>query len=1164
MALTAREVVFYLRVQNNTSSGLKKVARDIGGLRNLKNVHIAALKQQAALQRNLNSLEIMERKNLTAITEAEVKLDEMRRATARAQLAGSKINSTAMANQLKLIDAQAERLATLNKEQELYAERVRVTTAALAEQTAEADRLGKALPVERATALLKIVSRVGRGLIIGGSVGLIAAGAVAISAAKLSSGATLAATQARQPGQSFRAVPAIASRITDSTIKLMKQFPASAADMQDSFYQIFSGTNITNVGKATKELKVFDEMAVAGGSDLKTMTDAGISLYNNFPTEFKNMTDAANQFFAVVRYGRMNATQFASSLTRVLPIAKAAGLGFKDVGDAMAFITRQTGGARTGLDATGLARLIEMLGKPDAIAGLAKYGIAVKDASGKMRPLVDIISEMHDKLVATGKFKPGPDLLNLIKTLTASASKSGTGGSAGTVQGRRILDYLLTDTKAYLEVSGQVNRDNGEMIKSFEAMNRSPGIQWARFTNQLKVLAYTIGTKMIPAFITLSKPVTTIVNYFNKMSEGTQKVVADIIVFGSAGAVATGVLLKMVSGVGRLVGWIMILARAGGLKVALGLGAEGGMATPQLAVILAAVLALAIALPILITHLHQVSQAFGGLRGILLALSILIGGFTLVKVLTGLVALGGEANAAALLVGKLRLGLLGLVALGAIVVPIVMKVTTDAQKPHGHDLRTVHFDGGLKGILEKAAYASQYYTARGVGQSKSQSRDYARAITGIVGESGLDFLRDTTHVDLGIPQTAKYKAGGPAGGSTVLYQIPQYWQRRLGNLIADGQVSDQVLQVANNALLNKDYATFDKIYNYYLRPAAKRAGNMSDTSARQASITAQLASSAVTAKHVVLSQTFMQRLAGVAKLQGIADKTHTFADYKTFQAALVKLNSDYNSKLYQGYISEYLSRVESADSAHLAKTKKDNTAYLDQLNNMYSNIGTMYSNFLQQQEGIYGSIFQGPYMQSAAIQAQLSFNNNKPTPAMVLKDVHSQLFQGNRFNAAVAHLSKKGAPQSLVDQLMAAGPSAMNDIQALNRLTPSQLRDYINTWNRMQAAIKANTMKQLNNQLHIYRSFGKNVAQAIIAGISSEDPKLQDKLKSIIDGMFPDLVKKAGKAPVSVPKGSKTNIHPTTHVTHLHYSPTIHNPKSESVDTALKKSFFHMRTHKWF
>lgn len=395
---------------------------------------------------------------------------------------------------------------------------------------------------ERIRSGARAVGHAGRVASMAGLVGLGVMGAAAISAARFSTQSTLAATQARPVGMGAGASAQIAIKLNDVILKQMQKFPAASQDMADSLYNIFSSTNIQNIRQASDMLTVFNEMAVAGGTDLKTMTDAGISMYNNFPTAFKDMRTAGNAFFATVRYGRMNAEQFANSLSSVLPIAKQAGLTFYDVADAMALLTRQSGARYTRNDAIGIAQLIRLLGRRESVQGLRSMGVEVKDlTTGGMRPLLDIITDINKRAHPRGLAA-----LNFFKDVTQRGGS--TRGYTGPIQAQRAFANLVQNIKEYHTVAQLIGRDNNELTMSFDAMSKTPGVRWQVFLNQLKSLVIVIGTQAIPAFITLAQPVFALMHWFNSLSNHTKGLIARFAVFGSAAALVVGTLATLAAG----------------------------------------------------------------------------------------------------------------------------------------------------------------------------------------------------------------------------------------------------------------------------------------------------------------------------------------------------------------------------------------------------------------------------------------------------------------------------------------------------------------------------------------------------------------------------------------------------------------------------------------
>lgn len=195
-------------------------------------------------------------------------------------------------------------------------------------------------------------------------------------------------------------------------------------------------------------------------------------------------------------------------------------------------------------------------------------------------------------------------------------------------------------------------------------------------------------------------------------------------------------------------------------------------------------------------------------------------------------------------------------------------------------------------------------------------------------------------------------------------------------------------------------------------------------------------------------------------------------------------------------------------------------------------IESMYNSFKQTETGLFGSLFNGPFINSPTTQNRLQFGG-RLTGRDLLKDLHSQVSNFQNFHNRLDNLRKRGAPQELINQLMAAGddPESMRRLTALQSLKPQQLQEYFRTFQQGQRLIKQATMNDLKQQLKIYRQHGRNIALAIIAGLRDENVGLEKALTKMIKNMFPGLPTAATTGKTTTPP-KKEDKKPVTHVKH--------------------------------
>lgn len=1234
MANLARDLTFFIRAENQASRAIKGAARDFGGLAKLKDAQNAAAEASAKkilalndkLARNQDALranaarlnqaeltlqrtrenavaaavrgdeaiaqaQVRLRKSLTALSDAEAKLAETRKATT---IFGQPNQIRALPNKSyaetrQILESQAESLATLNRQHELLqnslvtaqgvpasviananqamaaqAEQIQIVTENRRKLIGASKDLTSAIEAEdaaltRNTELMSLqkwgvigagLQRVGRiarltGVVVGAAFAFMAK-----KAADFQTSVTLAATQTTLPGRNTTAQTLANSRyLQDQILRLEAtgKVTSSLTDQTSSAYQIFSsvslkGNQAQQLKEGIKLLGDFNKVATAnyGMVSLNDVVNAGTFLMNRFHVSVANMPEALNRMQAAVRYGAMNMQQFVKGVGQVGPAFNAAGYSFDQMAASMAFVSRKFS-ANPQMGFTGLSRLTETFANKKLRDGLKAQGVQVEDLTGHLLPLDQIIANIVKKWPDLAK--GGTALQDFFKTY---------GGATGTVQARRVFVSIIQDLGGYRKMIKNVLGDNNELTKSFDAMQKSPQVNWAEFTNKLKSLTIAIGTQAIPMIIHLFGWMGKLVTSFNNLSPSSKKLIAEIGIFGSVGLIVVGTLAGIAGSFLKLYEATKIMRTSGGIAKMLGLGGEVGSAAPEVAVLIAALAALGY---ILVKHpqwIKDVVNAMGGLKGVLIAVGIImtafIGkmvllkttelGFSMFKAIEAITLTGDAASVAGgrvkLLGGRL-LGLAGIV-IPAIVIPILYKASDSLTKsPIGK--QHLQVPGGVVGLFDRVYSGAELLADKHIkGMTTAQAR-------------------------------AQILKNNDLPGSRVVYTPnPQSWVDMTIAVMNSPLASSNQLNAIENALIHHDGTTIKKVYNDVLK-LTEHSGGLGKLEAFGRSLLKYKPTKQSIANAVAGVPSYMTALRHVGDLEAIALKApNNLADYKAYYAARIALDSEYADAAFKTFTNKYLSRVTSANKAAISQQVKDAKAAATELSNAYSNIMSTYNTFLSQNQSNFGSLFSGPFMSSPGEQARLGINNNAKNirPDEVLRDLKSQLFQFNRLNTDLSRIKRRGGPQSLIDQLRAAGPGALPDIEAIMKGSGPFFRQYVATWQRSQKAIKDATLSQLNNQIGIYKQFGSKVALAIIAGIKGEDPKLQNELESVINKMFPDLVKKAGSAPHKVDSGSKHGFGPIQHQT-THHSTTnlhIHNPKSESVDTATKKALFAIKTRK--
>jgi TP901 family phage tail tape measure protein len=392
--------------------------------------------------------------------------------------------------------------------------------------------------------------RAGRVAQLGGLVGTAALGMAAASAARQDTALTRAATQAPDTlGRGFEAVNAQADRFRVIVNDAMGDFPATADEMADALYNIFSSLDVTE-DKGVDLFRMFNKLAVASGVELPEAVNAGISVLEDFKGAQDNVNATLNRMMAIVRFGRLDLAGFNTMLAKVGPAAAGANQSLDDVGGAMAFLaTRAISPAR---GSTQLARLVQVFSDRDFIRGLRKAGVEITDANGQLISFDQIIEKIAKRWPELQK---GEGVRDFFQIFTAAGRGKGRGREF-TIEAQRAFTFLMTGLDRYRQLQSDILADNDEFARSYAAMAESSNVQWESFMNNAKRGVLALGEAAIPAFAEIGKVIGKAVDWWNQLSPATQNAIGKTLTYVAVGSLLLGILGSLIgflgSGIAKL------------------------------------------------------------------------------------------------------------------------------------------------------------------------------------------------------------------------------------------------------------------------------------------------------------------------------------------------------------------------------------------------------------------------------------------------------------------------------------------------------------------------------------------------------------------------------------------------------------------------------------
>jgi len=122
-------------------------------------------------------------------------------------------------------------------------------------------------------------------------------------------------------------------------LRMLSPTLGDTTELAKGMYQVLSAS--IEPAKAIKFLGEAAKSAKAGVTETKVAVDAMTTVINAYGMEAEAATEISDIMFAIVKKGKLTYEELATSLGTVVPVAATVGVNFRDVGAAVATLTRQ-------------------------------------------------------------------------------------------------------------------------------------------------------------------------------------------------------------------------------------------------------------------------------------------------------------------------------------------------------------------------------------------------------------------------------------------------------------------------------------------------------------------------------------------------------------------------------------------------------------------------------------------------------------------------------------------------------------------------------------------------------------------------------------------------------------------------------------------------------
>jgi TP901 family phage tail tape measure protein len=321
--------------------------------------------------------------------------------------------------------------------------------------------------------------------------------------------------------------------LTGEVLKMSGEVGRGPKELADALY--FISSSGYQGAAALKVLEASAKASAAGLGDTKTIADAvtsSLKAYGLGADEAGHFTD---MFIQIVKEGKGEPGELADVLGRGLPIAKAAGISFEEMGASIATMTL------TGMDAAeamtsfrGTVSALEAPGK-QARDALKSVGLSADELRANIREK-GLLVALQDLMDRTGGNIETLDLIiPNIRALTGVLSSAGS------------------SAEEYAGILGRMKTTTGQTADAFATAAETMAFKSDQAGAAFDSMKISVGNMLLPVLKDLMVTVKSVVDSFLALDPNTQKM---IVSFGALALSAAPAMIAFDKAKGGVLGLV--------------------------------------------------------------------------------------------------------------------------------------------------------------------------------------------------------------------------------------------------------------------------------------------------------------------------------------------------------------------------------------------------------------------------------------------------------------------------------------------------------------------------------------------------------------------------------------------------------------------------------
>lgn len=260
---------------------------------------------------------------------------------------------------------------------------------------------------------------------------------------------------------------------------MVRSMPKSPAELGAAAYFILS-SGIEDVADASKVLEVAAKASTIGLGETKDIANALTTVLNAYGMSAERAGYVTDIMIEAVKQGKAEASEFASVLGRVVPLAAQMGISFEEVAANLATFTRL--GVSAEEAATGLRQVMASLLKPtqQQEEAMADLGFSAEGLRKSIREK-GLLATLDDMLKATGGNEAA--VAKLFPNIRALTSVLGTAG---------------VQMDGYTDILAAMGISTGNLEEGFAIVSDTAEFKLTVAIGNLNLVLMELGTEVLP------------------------------------------------------------------------------------------------------------------------------------------------------------------------------------------------------------------------------------------------------------------------------------------------------------------------------------------------------------------------------------------------------------------------------------------------------------------------------------------------------------------------------------------------------------------------------------------------------------------------------------------------------------------------------------------